>query len=992
MSFEIFKFSNPNKLGLFLYILLIINMSEHKSKFKEVTATPNYSELEKSTLNAWETDNLMQKAYELTKKSGKTPYVYYDGPITANALPHYGHGITWALKDVMPRYWTMNGHFVSRNIGWDCQGIPVEYEIEKQLDFKEKSDIEKFGIAKFNQLCRESVLKYRDAMKVYERRLGRWIDDNDSYETMSPKYIESVWWSLKNFYDKGLLYEGHKVVAYSTRAGTTLSNAEVALGGYKEIVDPAVTIKFKSEKFKGAYYLAWTTTPWTLPGNLMLAVGENIKYALIKFEDQQYILAKEAVQKIFADKQYEVINELNASELKGDSYEPLFDYYVSKKDEGCFKVVYGSHVSTEEGTGIVHLAPYGEEDFEIFMQMGIKGFDYLDDLAHFNPEITEFSGLFYKQANPKIIENLTARNLLFAVSDYAHQMPMCWRTNTPLIYKPVKSWYVAVSKFKDQLVAENKKINWVPEHARDGRFGSWLENARDWALSRKRYWGTPLPVWINDKTGAVVVIGSFKELEEHSGQTLGENFDPHKPFVDEIAWEDKQNGGTFRRVQDVIDVWYDSGSMPFARYHYPFENKDLFEANYPAKYISESVDQTRGWFYSLIVINTPIFGKAPYQNVVMSGMLGDEQGKKLSKSKKNYQPMEEVLDKQGADALRYFLLSSPVVAGGTARFSEEFLEESRKSLFTTLWNSYRYFVTYANLYEVDYESKEVSSDLLDQWILLELNKLIRDIRNNMDKFYIMEAAVSIKPFVDDLSTWFIRRSRDRLSDGDANALRTLHKVLFELSKVIAPFVPFLADEIYKNLSNALSSNVAESVHIASFPEVDTNIDLSDISLSIAMQRVRMAASLASAIRKEQNIPVRQPLLHVAVDNKTFELLEKALFGGLKEILKDELNVKSVIAIGQNTETWASKTLDDYVAALDTTITEDLKIEGDMRELVREIQKLRKEAGVAWDAKIKVQYKNDPRFEKAVEMFGTEIKNKTLSVDLVVGDQFKILID
>jgi isoleucyl-tRNA synthetase len=959
-----------------------------KNKFKDIPLSPNYPELEKSLLSEWESKSLMNKAYEKTKKSGKPAKIYYDGPITANALPHYGHGITWALKDIIPRYWTMNGHFVSRNIGWDCQGIPVEYEIEKALNFKEKSDIEKLGVAKFNQLCRESVLKYRDAMRVYEKRLGRWIDDNDSYETMDSKYIESVWWSLKSFYDQGLLYEGHKVVAYSTRAGTTLSNAEVALGGYKEIIDPAVTVKFKSKKFD-AYYLAWTTTPWTLPGNLMLAVGEKIRYVLVESNGEKFILAKDTVDKVFAEKSYVIQKELDASELEGDTYTPLFDYFLAKVDEGCFKVIFGDHVTTDEGTGIVHLAPYGEDDFDIFTKKGIKGFDYLDDLAHFDSTISEFSGLFYKQANPKIIEHLQNKSLLFELKDYAHQMPMCWRTNTPLIYKPVKSWYLAVTKFKDQLVSENKKINWVPEHARDGRFGSWLENARDWALSRKRYWGTPLPVWVNDKTGDVVVVGSFKELEEYSGKVLGENFDPHKPFVDEITWEDKTNGGIFKRVEDVIDVWYDSGAMPFARHHYPFENKEKFEANYPAEYISESVDQTRGWFYSLIVINTPIFGKAPYQNVVMSGMLGDEQGKKLSKSKKNYQPMEEVLNKQGGDALRYFLLSSPIVNGSTARFSEEFLEESRKSLFTTLWNSYRYFVTYANLYEIDFKTKNESKNLLDKWIIFELNKLVRDVRSHLDKFHIMEAAVSIKPFVDDLSTWYIRRSRDRLSNGDVEALKTLYKVLLDLSKVIAPFVPFLSDEIYKNLISIYGQEQLESVHLADFPIVDASVDLSDVDLSMTMQRARMVSSLASSIRKETNIPVRQPLQELAVDAKTFELINKSDFSEIKAILQDEVNVKEILNIEAAPKDWPIKTLDDYFASLNVLISDDLKIEGDMRELIREVQKLRKDSGVLLNEKLKIQYKNEERFIMAVEKFGEQIKEKTSALELIAGSNFEI---
>ncbi|HDQ88845.1 MAG TPA: isoleucine--tRNA ligase, partial [candidate division WWE3 bacterium] len=614
---------------------------------KGLPSVPNLPEMEKETIKYWEEIDVVNLLKTARKDSPlKT---YYDGPITANNMPHYGHVVGWTLKDLIPRYWSMKGNLVGRNMGWDCQGIPVEYEIEKKLGFTEKKDIEAYGVAKFNKLCRDSVLEYRDSIFYYETRVGRWFDKSDMYYTMDAPFIESMWWSLAELYKKGLLYEGHVVVAYSTRAGTTLSTHEVNSGGYTEVEDDGVTISFQQKDNPNRYFLAWTTTPWTLPGNLLLGVGASIEYAVVSYDSKEYILAKSKVAEVFAERDFRIISTFLGKELEGKEYLPIYPHFSEKQAKGAFKVVLADHATEEEGTGIVHLAPYGAEDFEILQKLGVTLFDYLDDQAHFTDLVPEYKGLFYRKANEKIIEDLEKQETLFKKEKVLHKVPICWRTDTPLIYRPIKSWYVAVTKIKDQLIEQNKTVTWVPDHVGTGRMDTWLENARDWALSRSRYWGTPLPLWINDKTGEKKFIGSFAELEELSGKKIE---DPHKPFVDEITWEDTSNGGTFRRIPDVIDVWYDSGSMPFAQYHYPFENKELFESKFPAEYVSEMYEQARLWFYTLLVVNTALFDKVPYKNVVAHGVMLAKDGKKLSKSKRNFPPMDEVLDTFGGDVLR----------------------------------------------------------------------------------------------------------------------------------------------------------------------------------------------------------------------------------------------------------------------------------------------------------------------------------------------------
>lgn len=944
---------------------------------KEIQAVPSFVDLEKKIIDYWAQLNAPEKLKQLRKNAPEK--VYYDGPITANNMPHYGHVVAWTLKDIVPRYWSMNGYFVSRNMGWDCQGIPVEYEVEKQLGLKSKKDVEIYGVEKFNQLCRESVTKYKTAMYDYETRIGRWFDETDMYYTMDAGFIESMWWSLKELYNKGLLYEGYKVVAYSTRAGTTLSTHEVSEGGYKDVEDPCITVKFELVDEPGTFVLAWTTTPWTIPGNLLLAVGKNIQYCKIDYAGAKYIVAKERLESVFVGKDYKVESNLTAGDLEGADYQPIFDHYKCKKTEGCFKIVVASHANTEEGTGIVHLAPYGAEDFEILQDLNIKIFDYLDDTATFTEKIPEYQGLFYKTANPKIVEDLVKKGALFDNGTVVHRMPICWRTGTPLIFKPIRSWYIAVTKLKSRMIEENQKVNWIPEHLKDGYSGGWIENAKDWALSRNRYWGTPLPVWVNDKTGEKIFIGSFEELKELSGVELK---DPHKPFVDEIIWYDKASGGTFRRVSDVIDVWYDSGAVPFAKLHYPFENKELFAKKFPAEYIAEGLDQVHLWFYVMHVLGVALFDQIPYKNVVTNGMLLSKEGEKLSKSKKNYPPLDEVLDKFGADILRFFFLQSPLVKGESARFYDEALGDVKKEFFLILWNCLKYYSTYASVYSYEpagFQHPLNLENILDAWIISRLKETIKDMRENMDKYYIMESARAIKPLVTDLSVWYIRRSRDRLKNGDLEALNILHLVLSNIALLLAPFTPFLAEEMYDILGLRKLRGL-ESVHFDLYPEIQEMLS-GELDGLVQMKLTRDIASQALSARTEKAIAVRQPLAKITVSgvaqlNKEYE-----------QLIKDEVNVKALewVDAKQSGEEKA-----ELKVILDTTITEELKTEGVARELVRAIQDLRKEKGLTVSQKIKITYPNTPENTKAVEKLGEEIMQKVGATQLLAGEKLELV--
>ncbi len=930
-------------------------------RIKKTDTMPNFPKVEADVMSFWKENNIFQKSID--QRDVNNPFTFYDGPITSNNKPHYGHALTMVIKDVVPRYKTMKGYRVDRSLGWDCQGIPVEYEVEKTLGFEQKDDIEKFGIEKFNQLCRESVQKYQGDIFALTERMGRWVNKDEEYATMDPKYIESVWWSLSELYKKGLLYQGYKVVPYSTRAGTTLSNSEVALGGYKAIVDPAVTVKLKL-KDSDTYLLIWTTTPWTLPGNLLVAVGQDFDYVEVEHKGEKYIVGKELVGKIFGE-DYKVISEMKGCELVGKEYEPLYPYYAEKSSEGCFRVVHADHVTLEDGTGLVHQAPYGEEDFALMTGMGIKMFDYLDDQGNMKDEIWQFKGMFYKKANKYIMQDLEERGLLFAHEEHEHQMPMCWRTDTPLIYKPIKSWYVKVFEIRNKMVEENNDINWIPEHIKEGRFGNWLEDARDWALSRNRYWGTPLPAWICEKCGETEVLGSFEEVKERSGVELT---DPHKPFVDDVTYKCPKCGAQMKRVNDVIDVWYDSGSMPFARFHYPFENKDKFEKKYPAEFIAEGVDQTRGWFYTLHVLGTALFGKKAFKNVVVNGLALAPDGTKMSKSKRNYTEINDVLDKMGADSMRLYFLSSPIVHGEEVIFNEKFLKEVMTSVMLPFWNSVKYLLSYkedlSKLGELKLEN------VMDRWIVAELSKAVEKVNNAMDQYDLQSAAKSISELIDDLSKWYIRRCRERFVSGDQDALDTLQFVLLEISKLLAPFAPFLSETAFQTLK---TNNNKESVHLEDYPT--TNEKFLDEKLLNDMAVIRGVCSLGLNIRDENRLKVRQPLAKAYVPVESSELLE---------IVKGELNVKEVECSAKEVEGegLVSQSDSKVFVTLDTQITEELREEGLINEITRGLQVARKENGCQVGERISVDYSTESN--DLEQLIGT---HKQELQDSVLADNF-----
>ena len=929
---------------------------------------PTFSQTEEKILKYWIEKNILEKSIEQRPK--ENPFTFYDGPITSNNKPHYGHALTMVIKDVVPRYKTMKGYRVERSLGWDCQGIPVEYEVEKELGFEQKEDIEKFGVEKFNELCRASVKKYQGEIFALTERMGRWVNSDEEYATMDPWYIESVWWSLKELYQKDLLYEGYKVVPYSTRAGSTLSNSEVALGGYSAIVDPAVVVKLKL-KDEDTYLLIWTTTPWTLPGNLLVAVGEDFDYVQVEYKNEKYIVGKELVENIFKEN-LKVLKEYKGSELIGREYEPLYPYYSSKRDEGAFRVVHADHVTFEDGTGLVHQAPYGEEDFMLMTGMGIGMFDYLDDQGNMKEEISEFKGMFYKKANKYIMQDLEQRNLLFAHYDYEHQMPMCWRTNTPLIYKPIKSWYVKVTAIRDMLVSENKEINWVPKHVKEGRFGNWLEEARDWALSRNRYWGTPLPVWVCDKCGEKDVLGSFAEVKEKSGVELK---DPHKPFVDEIEYK-CECGGTKKRVNDVIDVWYDSGSMPFARFHYPFENKEKFESKYPGEFIAEGVDQTRGWFYTLHVLGVALFGKKSFRNVIVNGMALAPDGTKMSKSKRNYTEVNIVLDQMGADSLRLYFLSSPIVHGEEVIFSDKFLKEITGTVLLPYWNSVKYFLNYKEQYNWKYTDSYKPENIMDRWIVSVLNKTVKDVTENMDEYRLQKATKAIFELIDVLSKWYIRRSRDRFVSGDIQALNTLHFVLMEISKLMAPFAPFISESVFLTLSDENK----ESVHLEDYPVF--NKEYLDEKLINEMDTVRNICSMGLNIRDESRLKVRQPLSKAYVPISDKEMLN---------IVKGELNVKEVeySKVEVKGKDIKSQSNGNIFVSLDTHISEELKEEGLLNEVLRGLQVIRKESGCEVGEYVSIKYVTQSKeLEELLRKYSEEIKKGILIKEMESVDTVK----
>ena len=868
--------------------------------FKPVSPKLNVTSMEENVLKFWKQAEIFKKTVE--QRQGAPEYVFYEGPPTANGKPGVHHVLARAFKDMFPRYKIMRGFHVSRRGGWDTHGLPVEIEVEKQLGFKNKQQIEEFGIDKFNELCKKSVFTYIQDWEKMTDRIAFWVDLEDAYVTYTNDYIESVWWILKNFWDKDLLYKGYKVVPYCPRCGTPLSDHEVALG-YDEATDPSVFVRMPLVDQPDVSLLVWTTTPWTLPGNVAVAAHPDVDYVIVEHDNngarEKLILAKSLVEKVFGDDEVKVLETLKGKKLNGVKYHPLFTFLPP--DKPAHFVVLGDFVTTEDGTGLVHMAPaFGAEDMDMAREHNLPVLMTVLPDGTFIPEVTPWRGVFVKDADKMIIEDLRARGLLYKSEAYTHTYPFCWRCGTPLLYYARESWYIRTSAYRDRLVELNNTIGWVPEHTKSGRFGNWLANNIDWALSRERYWGTPLPVWECESCHHREGIGSVKELSEKAGRDLSD-LDLHRPYVDQVHWDCPDCGGRMTRVPDLIDVWFDSGSMPVAQWHYPFENKEKFESQFPADYICEAVDQTRGWFYSLHAISTLLFNEVSFKNVISLGHILDGEGQKMSKSKGNVIAPWDVLNAHGADAFRWYLYTA-TPPGQERRFSSELVGEVIRSFTLTLWNVYSFFVTYANLDKPTLITAPIATSDLDRWLLSELNVLVRDVTAAYENYDVTNATRPIEAFVEKMSTWYLRRSRRRFwkseSDSDKQAAySTLYTALVTVSKLLAPAMPFLADELYQNLVRPVDESAPESVHLAQWPEVLS--EMIDESLNRDMALVMRLVSLGHSARQKANRKVRQPLAEAAfsVGNAS----ERRAVEVYADLFMDELNVKQVRLLNASTE-------------------------------------------------------------------------------------------
>ncbi|MDD5699368.1 MAG: isoleucine--tRNA ligase [Victivallaceae bacterium] len=858
--------------------------------FESVDNQPQFAAMEEEILVFWEREQCFKQS--LDQRRGREEFVFYDGPPFATGLPHYGHLLAGTIKDVVPRYQTMRGKYAERVFGWDCHGLPVENEMEKELDLRDKKEIESYGVGKFNEACRGIVLRYTAEWERIVKRMGRWVDFADGYRTMDLNYMESIWWVFKQLWDKGLVYEGCKILPYCARCATPLSNFE-ANQGYSEVTDPAVTIRFRALDEDDTYYLAWTTTPWTLPSNLALAAGPEVDYVKVRDDGCNYVLAENRLGAYYpADKMPEIIARFKGRELERRRYEPLFPYFRGLAEQGAFRVLLADYVSTEDGTGIVHTAPgFGEEDNLTGKAYGIPEVCPIDEHCCFTAEIADYAGRAVKDCDQDLMRRLKAEGKLIHRGSIKHSYPHCWRCDSPLIYRAVSTWFVNIAEIKEKMIAANRQINWVPAHLRDGRFGKWLENARDWAISRNRYWGTPLPVWRNDD-GETVCVGSVAQLARLTGAEIK---DIHKHFIDELEIPSPTGKAPLRRVEEVLDCWFESGSMPYAQQHYPFENKARFEANFPADFIAEGLDQTRGWFYTLVVLSAALFDKPPFSNVVVNGLVLADDGQKMSKRKKNYPDPKYVIDTYGADAVRLFMLGSQVVRAEDLRFSEEGIKEVLRGVMIPMWNAYSFFVTYANVDQwtprPGGKGPAVPGNPLDRWILSSLSEMVGEIRDEMDNYNLQKAANRFEKFVEDLTNWYIRRSRRRFwrseNDADKNeAYETLHYVLLTFARTAAPFIPFTTEMIYRNLR---TPEMPESVHLCDYPETDPR--RRDVYLENQMENTITAVSLGRQLRARHQLKVRQPLAKAVIiinDDQVRAMLEKTA-----GIIAEELNVKTV---------------------------------------------------------------------------------------------------
>lgn len=947
-------------------------------KLSDFRHTPDFPSLEQQILEFWDRDRTFEKSVE--QRSEDNAFAFYDGPPFATGLPHYGHLLQSIIKDLVPRYQTMLGKRVRRVWGWDCHGLPVENIIEKELNLDSKKDIESYGVGKFNEACRQTVLTYAEDWKSTIRRIGRWIDMDNAYKTMDKDFMETVWWVFRQLWDKGLIYKSHKSMHICPRCGTPLSNFEVTQG-YKEVKDLSVFVKFEltdaaaqlqMNATEPVYAVAWTTTPWTLPGNVLLAVGASLEYVLVRVKDEAglLIVAKERLAAVLAEREYELVSTVQGSQLVGLNYQPLFPYFADW--DKSFRVVSGDFVSTEEGTGIVHIAPaFGDDDYKTGQAEGVELLQHVGMDGRFVEAVTDFAGMEVKpKDNPQatdieIIKYLAAHGSLFAKQKVTHSYPHCWRCDTPLLNYATDSWYVKVSAFKEQLLANNEQVNWQPDHIKHGRFGKWLEGARDWAISRNRYWGTPLPIW-ESADGDFICVGSVEELEQLSGQQVS---DLHKHSVDPI--EIHKDGKVYRHIPEVLDCWFESGSMPYGELHYPFANQDFFQRAFPADFISEGQDQTRGWFYTLHVLATALtLGDAQphsaFKNVMCTGLIMAEDGKKMSKRLKNYPEPSAILEQYGADALRLYLMSSPAVKAETLNFAEADVANLRRRVFVIWWNVLAFYKSFGNQAAgfFDLEAGVAPSHLLDRWILSRLQSVIKEFRQQLDAYEVMKASRLLAPFIDELSTWYLRLSRERLKAADNQEVsQVFATVLYELAKVFAPVVPFFSELIHHNMVDEHSS-----IHLQRFPDYQPH--LHDQELETAMSQLRKIVELGHALRRERQLKARQPLASLRVHG--FGQISQR--EQLSAILEQELNVKQVDWLSA-----AGELSVDY----DFELTEELRQEGEARELIRQIQDLRKAAKLAIEQVVTVELPSWP------SAFQKEIEEKT-NAKLQQGAELRLL--
>ena len=1012
--------------------------------YKKVELPQGFVGMEKEIANLWNARNVIKKNFDMNQDGEY--FTFYDGPPTANGKPHIGHILTRVMKDIIPRYKVMKGYKVIRKAGWDTHGLPVELEIEKKLGISGKEQIEEYGVEKFVKECKESVFTYVSMWEKMTEQIGYWVDMENPYVTYHNPYIESVWWALKQMWDKGLLYEGHKVMPYCPRCGTALSSHEVAQG-YKDVKDLTAVAKFKVADEDNKYILAWTTTPWTLPSNLALCINKAYTYIEAKVNDEILILAKDLAPKVLGE-DFEIVREFQGTELLGTKYEQLMPF--GKVEGKAFEVIHGDYVTLSDGTGVVHIAPaYGEDDSLVAKANGITFINLVDKEGKFVEEVTPWAGKFVKKCDESICKWLEENNKLFKAEKHLHSYPHCWRCDTPLLYYPKESWFVAMTTLRDKLIENNNKINWYPDNIRTGRFGKFLENVIDWGISRDRYWGTPLPIW-ECECGHKECIGSIEELK-NKGINVPEDIELHKPYIDEVHLNCPECGKEMERVKEVIDCWFDSGSMPFAQLHYPFENKELFEQNYPAQFISEAVDQTRGWFYTLLAISTAVFDRNPFENCIVLGHVLDKKGLKMSKSKGNVVDPFEVLGSEGADATRwhFYTASAPWLP---TRFSTDDVSEAGRKFLSTLWNVYSFYVLYADLdkFNPTEYADFVSDNVMDKWIMSKLNTLVKDVDAKLNSYDITNAALAIEDFTDELSNWYVRRNRARywsetLTDDKIGAYVTLYRVLTTLVKVAAPFVPFITEEIYQNLVVNLDPQAEESVHLCLWPEVDEKAI--DKNLEAEMDLAYKIVKLGRSARNGANIKNRQPLSKMLVSTDSLpayygdiitdelnikavefgadlsthvnfeikpnlpvlgraygkmipqirkeigarnqmELAQTIQNGGVVTINIDgteiELNKENLLVTMQGLEGYAFAGEGSIGVVLDTHISEELREEGHVREMISKIQNMRKESGFQVADKIKLYVADNEMLMNVIKKFADVIKRDTLTEEIVFG--------